>query len=103
MLEGIGLGLRLPIARELFAAPPPALKWLEIHPENYLGRGGRYARLLATARERWPLLTHGLTMGFGALTPADPRYLDAVGVLIDQLGCPWYSSYAFLPGFTPTP
>jgi uncharacterized protein (UPF0276 family) len=106
MCEGIGLGLRSPIAAPLFdGSAPPALRWLEIHPENYLGslayggsvqfeaRGGRYASLLAQARERYPLLTHGLTMGFGALAPFDPGYLRALRALLQELRAPWHSDH----------
>jgi uncharacterized protein (UPF0276 family) len=92
-IEGIGLGLRQPLARELFDAAPPALSWLEIHPENYLGRGGQYARLLAVARERWPLITHGLTLGFGSLRPYDARTLAELARFLHELDVPFHSDH----------
>jgi uncharacterized protein (UPF0276 family) len=93
MLEGIGLGLRSPLAAALFAAPPAALRWLEIHPENYLQRGGRYQTLLETARARFPLLTHGLSMGFGSLAPFDAGYLRQLRALCEALRVPWHSDH----------
>lgn len=94
MCEGIGLGLRSPIAAPLLdGSAPSALRWLEIHPENYLGRGGRYASLLTQARDRYPLLTHGLTMGFGALAPFDVDYLRALRGLLRDLRAPWHSDH----------
>lgn len=93
MLTGIGLGLRQPIARALFESAPDALRWLEIHPENYLARGGRYARMLAAASERWPLLTHGLTMGFGSERPFEAGPLRALAELVTALECPWHSDH----------
>lgn len=93
MLEGIGLGLRSPLADTLFAAPPAALRWLEIHPENYLERGGRYQTLLDSARARFPLLTHGLSMGFGSLTPFDADYLRRLRALCESLRVPWHSDH----------
>ncbi len=93
-MDGIGLGLRSPIAAPLFdGTAPPALRWLEIHPENYLARGGRYASLLAQARERYPLLTHGLSMGFGALAPFDAQYLKSLRALLHELRVPWHSDH----------
>lgn len=83
----------MPFARALLAEAPKALSWLEVHPENYLARGGRYARLLDEARARFPVLTHGLTMGFGALAPFDPHYLRGLRGLIETLGCPWHSDH----------
>ena len=96
--EGIGLGLRQPLAAALFANPPARVRWLELHPENYLARGGRYASLLDQARERYPLLTHGLSMGFGALRPFDSDYLRALRALIVQLDCPWHSDHLCFSG-----
>jgi uncharacterized protein (UPF0276 family) len=94
MCEGIGLGLRLPIAAPLFdGSAPAALRWLEIHPENYLSRGGRHASLLTQARARYPLLTHGLTMGFGALAPFDASYLSSLRALLHDLAVPWHSDH----------
>jgi uncharacterized protein (UPF0276 family) len=91
--EGIGLGLRSPIAKELFSAPPPAVRWLEIHPENYLARGGHYETLLREARARFPLLTHGLSMGFGSLTPFTREALAPLRALLSELAVPWHSDH----------
>jgi uncharacterized protein (UPF0276 family) len=93
MLEGIGLGLRSPLAKALFERPPAALRWLEIHPENYLERGGRYQSLLERARESFPLLTHGLSMGFGSLAPFDAHYLRGLRGLCESLRVPWHSDH----------
>lgn len=93
MFEGIGLGLRMPFAAELFASAPAALRWLEIHPENYLARGGAYASLLERARSRYPLLTHGLTMGFGNLAPFDRAYLGQLRAFLGDLDAPWHSDH----------
>ncbi len=91
--EGIGLGLRHALADELFAQAKLPLRWLEIHPENYLHRGGRYQRMLAEAQARFPLLTHGLSMAFGSLTPFDPGYLRELRGLLAKLGVPWHSDH----------
>jgi uncharacterized protein len=93
VLEGIGLGLRSPIAKQLFSAPPAALRWLEIHPENYLARGGHYESLLREARTRFPLLTHGLSMGFGSLRPFTRPALRPLRALLAELAVPWHSDH----------
>jgi len=93
MLEGIGLGLRSPIAEPLFQESPRGLAWLEIHPENYLARGGHYETLLRKARDRFPLLTHGLSMGFGALRPYSPAALAGLRALLGELSVPWHSDH----------
>src|SRR4051812_7779818 len=96
MIQGIGLGLRSPLAKQLFAACDAGqlpLSWLEIHPENYLACGGHYETLLATARARFPLLTHGLSMGFGSVAPFDARDLKELRTLLDELKVPWHSDH----------
>jgi uncharacterized protein (UPF0276 family) len=96
--HGIGLGLRQPLAKALFADAPSALTWLEIHPENYLERGGRYETLLADARARFPLVTHGLSMGFGSVAPCDAGYLRALRQLLNELGASWHSDHLCFAG-----
>ncbi|MFT3923660.1 MAG: DUF692 domain-containing protein [Myxococcales bacterium] len=96
--EGIGLGLRHALARELFEAPHTPVRWLEIHPENYLQRGGRYETMLGTARERFPLLTHGLTMAFGSVAPFEQADLRELRGLLAELEVPWHSDHLCFAG-----
>jgi hypothetical protein len=71
----------------------PALRWLEIHPENYLRRGGRYASALSVCRDRWPIVTHGLTMSLGGVDPLDRAYLASLDALLSEIGSPWHSDH----------
>lgn len=96
--QGIGLGLRHGLSRELFEQAPAALRWLEIHPENYLLRGGRYETMLATARDRYPLLTHGLTMAFGSIEPCEAPFLRELRAFLSDLSVPWHSDHLCFAG-----
>jgi uncharacterized protein (UPF0276 family) len=60
-----GIGLRSPHIAEVLATRP-ALPWLEVHPENYLG-GGPAVRALLAIRQEYPLSFHavGLSVGGG--------------------------------------
>jgi uncharacterized protein (UPF0276 family) len=89
----VGLGLRQGLADALFAADLPELKFVEVHPENYVRRGGRFRVLLDRARERWPVLTHGLTLGFGAVEPAEPAYVKQLGEFLRGIRAPWHSEH----------
>lgn len=108
---GIGLGLRAPLADSILNAPPPALRWLEVSPENYLARGGAYLRHLDAARERFPVVTHGLTLSVGGIDPLDDEYLAALDAFVRRLGSPWHSDHlcfgsyrgAFLHDLLPVP
>jgi uncharacterized protein (UPF0276 family) len=92
-VNGIGIGLRQAIAEPLLRSSLPELRFVEIHPENYVRRGGRFRVLLARARARWPVLTHGLTLGVGAAEPAEPAYVDALRALLVEIEAPWHSEH----------
>src|SRR5262245_20714505 len=92
-VEGIGLGLRVEIAEELLERMPPEVQWLELHPENYIRRAGRYATLLEWALERYPIATHGLTMGFGKPEPFERDYLDRLRGFLEDIESPWHSDH----------
>jgi len=98
-VHGIGIGLRQAIAEPLFEAEQlPPLAFVEIHPENYVRRGGRFRGMLERAQARWPILTHGLTLGLGAVEPADPSYVAALKRLLTQLNAPWHSEHLCFSG-----
>ena len=91
--SGVGIGLRAGLAAELFAAPPPELAFVEVTPENYLRRGGRYAEMLRNARERWPIVTHGLSLSLGGPDPLDGDALRALGAFLRDVQTPWHSDH----------
>lgn len=95
-VQGIGLGLRHDLADELFERQPDSVAWVELHPENYLDRGGRYQEMLLRARSQWPVVTHGLSTCLGALDPFDPEYLQDLGRFLADLEVPWHSEHLCL-------
>jgi hypothetical protein len=97
-VEGIGIGLRYAMARATFASDIPEIRFLELHPENYIERGGRFRHVLEQARERWPLVTHGLSMGFGAVEPAEDTYVRPLRAFLRELGVPWHSEHLCFSG-----
>lgn len=92
-VHGIGLGLRHEIAADTLDRGPSEIRWLEIHPENYVARGGRFAALLERAADRGPIVAHGLSLCFGALTPFDRGYTSQLKALLDRVDAPWYSDH----------
>ncbi len=98
MAHGIGLGLRHPMAAATLNEAPAELKWLEVHPENYMWRGGRYEQLLADARLRYPIVTHGLSMSFGSVAPFDREYLRTLRLMLEDLGAAWHSDHLCFGG-----
>ena len=69
---------------------------MEIHPENYIDRGGRYLQMLQTARRDWPVVTHGLTTCLGSVEPFDTGYLRNLRDFLREVDVPWHSEHLCL-------
>jgi len=90
---------------------PGAVRWLEIHAENYLGAGGRPVAQLRALAERFPLSVHGVGLSIGAEQGLDPDHLARVARLVDWLQPASFSEHlawsthdtAFLNDLLPLP
>jgi uncharacterized protein len=77
-----GIGLRSPHV-DLVRATRPALAWLEVHPENYLG-GGPAVRVLEAIRRDFPLSFHAVGLSVGSAGGLDRRHLVRIKVLVER-------------------
>jgi uncharacterized protein len=91
-IGGVGLGLRWDFVDELLEKQP-ALDFVEISPENYMGRGGYYDEALDRTMERWPIVTHGLTMSLGGTDPLREDYLIGLAAFLERVKSPWHSDH----------
>ncbi|KIG13444.1 hypothetical protein DB30_08071 [Enhygromyxa salina] len=91
-VRGAGIGLRRRHFSEILEHERP-LDFLEIIPENYVGKGGRYLHMLDACAERWPILAHGVSMSIGGPDPLDHEYLAALRQLLDRIGAPFYTDH----------
>ena len=78
-----GIGLRAPHLDEILTTRP-AIPWLEIHPENYLG-GGPARRALVPIRRDYPLSFHAVGLSLGSVDGVDPRHLKRLQVLAERI------------------
>jgi uncharacterized protein (UPF0276 family) len=92
-LAGVGLGLRWEFLEEVLDGPRHDIAFFEVSPENYLGRGGYYPHALERIAERYPIVTHGLTLSLGAIADPDPSYLSALRAELTRLNPPWHSDH----------
>jgi len=76
----VGIGLRSVHSDEIVATRP-AVGWLEVHTENYLG-GGPRVRALHTLRRDYPVSLHGVGMSLGSAEGLDPRHLGRIAELV---------------------
>ncbi len=89
----MGLGLRWEFLEEVLAASDVPVAFFEVSPENYMRRGGYYPAALERVRDRWPIVTHGLTLSLGGVEPPAPDYLTELRREIERLGSPWHSDH----------
>jgi uncharacterized protein len=90
---GVGLGLRWDFLEEVVDGEELAVAFFEVSPENYMRRGGYYPAALEQVRDRYTLVSHGLTLSLGATTDPDPTYLRELRAEIVRLGTPWHSDH----------
>ncbi|MEM7605290.1 MAG: DUF692 domain-containing protein [Myxococcota bacterium] len=95
---GIGLGFRIAMADAFLEQKPPEVGWVEVHPENYVGRGGRYATNLDAVAEHYPVVTHGLTLSLGSTEPVDADFADEVRSFLRRVDTPWHSDHLCFGG-----
>ncbi len=93
---GIGLGLRWDFLEEVLEGPDADVAFFEVSPENYMRRGGYFPEALERVRERYQLVTHGLTMSIGAIDPPPTAYLTELRAETQRVGSPWHSDHLCL-------
>lgn len=80
---GAGIGLRLPHIAEVVATRPP-LRWLEIHPENFLANP-HAAELLVELSGIYPISVHSVGISIGSGAGIDRRHLKRIRGLVDRI------------------
>jgi uncharacterized protein (UPF0276 family) len=88
---GVGIGLRAPHVAELLATRP-AIGWLEVHAENYMGAGAPLAAL-EQLRADYPLSVHGVGLSLGSAEALDNRHLSRLHRLITRLAPAFVSEH----------
>ncbi len=89
---GVGLGLRRELADETFANRQK-IDWLEIVPENYMNLGGAIRERLDAAREKFPLVTHGVSLSIGSTDELSREYVGGMKRFLDLINAPWWSDH----------
>jgi len=79
----VGIGLRAPHVAEMIASRP-AVGWLEVHTENYLG-GGPAIRALEALRGQYPISLHGVGLSLGSADGIDRGHLERVARLVERI------------------
>ena len=78
-----GVGLRAPHVAEVMATRP-AVAFLEVHSENYMGGGPAVAALERLRRDH-QLSLHGVGLSLGGVDALDDRHLRRLKALVERL------------------
>jgi len=83
-VSGAGLGFRRSFMDEIAAADIAPVQFLEVAPENWIGMGGAMARKLRAMTERYPFVTHGLSLSIGSPSPLDEDLVRRIGAFMKE-------------------
>lgn len=81
--ERVGIGLR-PLHHRDLLDHRPAVGWLDIHAETYMG-GGAARHYLEQARAHWSVTVQGIGLGLGGSELPDHDHLERLARLVDWL------------------
>jgi uncharacterized protein (UPF0276 family) len=93
LVHGAGLGFRRALMGPLTEFPPDRIGFMEVAPENWIGVGGRLGKTLRAFTERYPFVTHGLSLSLGGPTPLDADFLRRLKGFMDRYQIRCYSEH----------
>jgi len=88
----VGVGLRVPHLREIFATRPE-VDLFEIISDNFMVDGGPPLANLDRILERYPVVQHGVGLNLAGTDPLDRDYLARLKTLTRRTGTPWFSDH----------
>ncbi len=91
--SGAGLGLRRELVDPLLAERPAQVGFLEVAPENWMHVGGARGRKFRELTERYPFITHGLSLSLGGPGPLDEEFVQDLKRFLDQHGIVAYTEH----------
>lgn len=94
-VQGAGLGLRRALLDPLAGARSDAagIGFLEVAPENWMGLGGKLGRQFRSFTERFPFVTHGLSLSIGSPAPLDEAFVHELKDFLDLHGIHDYTEH----------
>ncbi|MEE8388048.1 MAG: DUF692 domain-containing protein [Acidiferrobacterales bacterium] len=92
-VHGAGLGLKRALMGPLEDQAPAQIDFFEVAPENWINLGGRYGKKFSAFTERYPFITHGLSLSIGSPSPLDFNFLQQVKDFLKQHNILYYSEH----------
>jgi len=92
-VAGAGLGFRRCMTETLAQVDAAQIDFLEVAPENWMGLGGRFGRAFREYTERYPFVTHGLSLSLGGPSPLDTEFLHELKQFLQRHNIRGYSEH----------
>jgi uncharacterized protein (UPF0276 family) len=92
-LTGAGLGFRREMLGDLDQGVPAEISFFEIAPENWMGKGGRYAAILHRYTEQHRFVCHGLSLSLGGSEPLDVDFVRRTGLFMREHGIELFTDH----------
>ncbi len=84
-MEGtVGLGLRRDIAEEILDSETLTPDFLEFAPENWMGMGGTWKRVMDRAVKQFPIICHGISLSLGSPEELDWKFIRELKDFLDE-------------------
>jgi hypothetical protein len=83
-VEGAGLGLRRELLEPLVGGAGTDIDFYELVPENWINFGGQLGKQLRSLTERFPFVSHGLSLSIGSPAPLDEAFLQDLKKFLDS-------------------
>ena len=92
-IKGSGLGLRRSFLHDILLNPPEAVDFYEVAPENWINIGGKLGKQFRSMTERFPFVSHGLSLSIGSPDPLDEKFVKDVKVFLADHQIKIYSEH----------
>lgn len=84
-VTGAGLGLRRALLGPLGAYDGDVpIDFMEVAPENWINVGGKIGKKLRGFTEKYPFVSHGLSLSLGGPNPLDETFLRKLKLFLDE-------------------
>lgn len=88
-----GIGFRKDFAEELLSSTVLKPSFIELAPENWIGMGGYWKKVLDKAAEKFPVTCHGLSLSIGSPDEVDVEFVKQVKKFLKQYNVKVYSEH----------
>jgi len=89
----VGLGLRRDIAEEILDNRILTPDFLEFAPENWMGMGGAWLKVMERALKAYPITCHGLSLSLGSPEELDWEFIGELKEFLDTYQVAIYSEH----------